>query len=202
MITRGRPIQIRIFGVPEPMSKKQVGRRRLKDGSFQVTVPFDQDYRIRKNPITGKVERWDQGYKKRWVRFVQATVLEFMRAQGLKPFPKNHPIAMGVLLFMPKAKSNKLLMPSIAPDFDNMKYPIWNGLKRTPKKKGRPGLYPEGILFYEDDQIVWTLQPDGMVWATESCPPGVLITVQSALPMKEEILSYSNQGIEHGLFAV
>jgi len=156
------------------------------------------------NPITRKVEKYDKGYKKRWVRFVQAGVLEFMRSRGLRPFPKNHPIAMGVLVFMPKAKSNKLLMPSISPDLDNMKYPIPNALKRTTKKKGRPGPYPDGILFYEDDQIVWTLQPDGMLWATESCPPGVLITVQSALLMKDKILQYSNQGIdyEEDLFAV
>ncbi len=202
MITQTRPMQIRIVGDPQPMAKKQVGRRRLKDGSFQVTVPFDQDYRTRKNPITGKVERFNQGYKKRWVRIVQANVLEFMRAHRLKPFPKAHPIALGVLLFMPQAKSNKSLLPAITPDFDNMKYPIWNGLKRTPDKKGRPGPYPDGILFYDDDQIVWTLQPDGMLWAMESCPPGVLITIQSALLMKEEILQHSNQGIEYGLFAV
>jgi hypothetical protein len=66
-------------------------------------------------------------------------------------------------------------------------YAIRNALKRTKVKKGKPGPYPDGVLFWDDDQVVWRAGSEGMVWATEQHPPGVLITVQSALELKDKI---------------
>ena len=51
----------------------------------------------------------------------------------------------------------------------------------------------EGILYYDESQIVWRLT-EGMVWATEQEPPGVLISVCDALEIREEIESLSNTG--------
>ena len=164
-------IRIRVLGEPQPFPKKDVAMvgKRL--------VPVDHDYRERTNPHTRKIEKYDRGYKRRWMELCRTTALAVMRAQGRQPFPKNHPVAMGCLFFLTRAKSCKLPFPSQAPDQDNLEYAIRNALKRTPRHKGRDGPYPKGICFYDDDQIVWRALPDGMLWARPGNPPGVLITI-------------------------
>lgn len=186
------PLQIRIYGEPQPFPKKEVGLLRRKDGSVQL-MPVDRDYRIRKNPVTGKPEKYDRGYKRHWMDQVAGSVANILRDNQLTPFPKNHPVAMSCLFFLSKAPKNKLLLPSQDPDFDNLEYAVWNALKRTPDKKGRPGKHPDGILFYEDNQIVWRLQPSGKLWSTQDIVPGVLITVQDAMHLRDEIEQYGKE---------
>jgi hypothetical protein len=138
---------------------------------------IDQDFRIRTDPITGEKEKWDVGYKRRWMALVRTTALAVMGARGLQPFPKNRALAVGCLFFMPKSASCKLPYPSQAPDQDNLIYAVRNALKRTPDRHGQQGAYPNGICFWDDDQVIWTAQPDGEIWATRDEPPGVLITM-------------------------
>lgn len=180
------PLQIRVYGEPQPFPKKEVGLLRRRDGSVQL-MPVDRDYRVRKNPVTGKPEKYDRGHKRLWMQFVGDVVAGSIRTRGLTPFPKNHPVAMGCLFFLSKSPSCKLLFPSQDPDYDNLEYAIFNALKRTPSKKGTPGEYPNGTLFYEDNQIIWRVGPEGKLWATENEPPGVLITVQDAMHLQDEI---------------
>lgn len=178
--------RIRVYGTPEVFPKPELV---VFNG---VPRSIDRDYRTRRNPVTGGTEKYDRGYKRRWMDHVAKTVLAFMARTSMDPFSMNHPIAMGCLFYMVKSKSCKLPMPSQKPDMDNMSYAIYNALGRTPEKKGRPGKYPEGVLYYDDNQVVWQLQPSGMVWATEQEPPGVLISICDALDIREEIESLSN----------
>lgn len=171
-------IQIRVFGDPQPFPKKDIGILD-RPGMKPRLVPVDKDYRTHKDPLTGKIKKFDKGYKRKWMRDIQDTVDKYMFDNNLKPFPKNHPVAMGLLFYLPKSKSCKLEFPSQAPDLDNLDYAVWNALKRTPKKKGREGKYPEGILFYDDDQIIRRMPLDGKLWANETELPGVLLTACS-----------------------
>lgn len=181
-------IIIRVFGEPRPFPKKETGKH---------GIPFDQDYRTKKCPVTGKLIKYDKGYKRRWMTLVTNTVLNHMAKHRLRPFPKNHPVAMSCLFFITKAPSCKLELPSQAPDFDNFAYAIWNAIKRSPSKKiGRirvPGRYPNGVLVYEDDQIIWTLEGNGVLWATEGHPPGVIIRVESVAGRSVEFYRIADQ---------
>ena len=183
-IARDGVLKIRVYGEPQPVPKKHVAKvgNRL--------IPVDTDFQTRKNPVTGKIEKYNHGYKKRWQDHVRKTVLAFMAREALDPYPKNHPIALGTLFFITRAATNKLPFPSQAPDFDNYAYAIWNCLKRTPAKRGRPGRYSDGILFYDDDQIVWHLEPSGKLWATDDEPAGVLISVCDLNQMRYVVRDY------------
>ena len=183
---RDEPLQIRVYGEPQPFPKKEA----VASGDYKRTgriIFAAKDYRVRKNPVTGKPEKYDRGYKRRWMDQVARSVAGVLWDHNLTPFPKNHPVAMGCLFFLSKVPSCKLLLPSQDPDYDNLEYAVWNALKRTPAKKGKPGKHPNGILFYEDNQVVWRLQPSGKLWATQDIFPGVLITVQDAMYLQDEI---------------
>jgi hypothetical protein len=132
-------IRIRVYGKPEPFAK-------LLRGKYSNIFARDPG-----------------GRKKAWMKLVAMTGLVYMRGYGLEPFPQHHSVAMGCLIFLPKARSCKLPYPSQRPDLDNLKYAIWNALK--------------GVAYYDDDQVIYTAQPDGEVWATPDEPPGVLITM-------------------------
>jgi len=191
---------IRVFGEPQPEPKKQVGinaadlkkLKSLRGGIINIPrlIPIDIDYRTRKNKITGKTEKYDKGYKKKWFLHVRNTVLCYMVRHGLKPYTKNHPLCTGYLFFRTKPKSCKLPYPSQRPDFDNYEYYVTNALKRTREKKIRgimtPGEYPDGVAFWDDDEPVWNL-PAGVMWATEENPPGVIILIQDAMKVRNEI---------------
>ena len=186
MIHQVGPVHIRVFGEPQPFPKKDVAIvQRL--GQSPRLVPVAHDYRTRTNPHTHKIEKYDKGYKAAWMKNVTQTVHRYMTDRDLETYPKNHPVAMSCLFFLSKSPSCKLWLPSQAPDEDNLIYAVRNALKRTPDKKGKPGRYPDGVLFWDDDQIIWRVGPEGMVWATEKHPPGVLITVQDALQFRDEI---------------
>lgn len=174
------PIQIFVPGEPQPFPKTHTAIIE-RPGQKPRLVPVATDYRTRTNPYTHKVEKYDRGYKAAWMKTVTQVVNRYMVDRDLNPFPKNHPVAMGCLFFLTKSPSCKLEFPSQDPDEDNLLYAIRNALKRTQKKKGGHGKYPDGVLFYEDNQIVWILEPQGKIWATSAHPPGLIITVQNAL---------------------
>jgi hypothetical protein len=181
------PICFRVDGEPLPMPKKEIGRG--KDGTPML---IGRDVKRRRDPVTGKQVVVSRGDKRRWVELVRATALQWMTAHGRKPFPKNHPVAMGCLFFLTKAKSNHLEYPSQDPDLDNLEYAVWNALKRTPAKRRdgggmTPGRFPDGICFYDDCQIVWRLNPAGVLWADADNPPGVIISIADANTMTQEI---------------
>ena len=172
---------IRVYGHPQPRPQKKAGTRKM--GSRIVPVPISDDYRTRTlvDPITGekKIQKFDKGYKMRWFNHVRECVQAWMFDNRREPFDPHHPIALGCLFFVQKAKSSKLVYPTGTPDFDNLRYGIPNVLKRTPdKKRGLiKGPYPNGVAFYDDSQLVWTANPDGVLWSSASNPPGVLITI-------------------------
>ncbi len=181
------PFTIRVYGDPQPFPKKEMIK--LPGGRW---IPGDCDYRTRKNPVSNQTEKYDKGYKRRWMSHVGGEVLSWMNSHAYDPFPQNHPVAMGLCFYLPKAQSNKLEFPSQAPDEDNYLYAVRNALKRTPAKKGREGKFPDGILYYDDDQVVWQLQPAGTVWATEQEAPGLLITFQCAVEIGDTIRKLTN----------
>jgi len=196
--------QIRIYGEPQPAPKKDVAVIQ-RPGQKPRLVPVDHDYRTRKNPNTGKIEKYDHGYKRRWIEHVRNNVLAWMAERKVEPFEKNHPIGLGIVVFRNKAETNKLPVPSLAPDEDNYSYAIRNALKRTPAisklvKELNPstgrierrrvrveGPHPKGVLYYEDDQIVMTLHPSAKIWATKDEPPGVLITFADFYDVHEQL---------------
>lgn len=171
-------LRFRVFGEPHPAPKKDV----VMNPRTGRLMPISHDYRERTNKFTGKKERYDKGYKNAWLKQVRKQVYNQMIEQRLHPYPKNHPIAVGLLFFITKAKSCKLAYPSQDPDLDNLEYAVMNALKRTVKgseKSALAGHYPDGVLFYEDNQSVWRIPPGGMLWATNANSPGLEITVCS-----------------------
>ncbi len=183
-------MRIRVVGEPCPFPNKIMVTRDKKGRTLKFPRMVDNDYRTRTNKITGDTEKWDKGYKRKWMDHVALSVDSFLFYNNLEPFPRNHPVAFGYFFFITKSKSCKLEFPSQDPDYDNLEYAINNALKTTAKtKKGvkMPGKYPDGALFYDDNQPVWRIEPDGMVWATEQDPPGVLISCQSAYDYREQI---------------
>jgi len=150
-------IHIRVYGEPQPFPKKDVA---IVKGRL---IPVDHDYRTRKNPLTGKTEKHHRGYKRQWMALVSQTVASYMLQHDIPIFPQHHPLALGCLFFLPKPKRCKLRLPSQRPDQDNLAYAIRNAIK--------------GVLCHDDDQFVWTAQPDGELWAAEEEPPGVLLTI-------------------------
>lgn len=187
------PIIFRVDGEPLPFPKKEIGVHKKRQGAEIVTraVMIDRDVKRHKDPVTGELVVVSRGDKARWVNLVRDTAAQYMRDYGLKPFPQNHPIAMGCLFFVTKAKSCELEFPSIAPDLDNLEYSIWNALKHTPKVRRHgqqfPGRYLSGICFYDDCQIVWRLHPSGVLWADKDNPPGVIVMIKDAEPLAEEL---------------
>jgi len=173
-------MRIRVVGDPQPFPKKIMSTR----GKHSMLI--DMDWRTRKVPGKIKPQRYDEGYKRQWMAHVARSVTQFMFDHNLEPFPRNHPVAIGTLFFMPKSKVCKLEFPSQKPDWDNMDYAINNALGNS-RKKQVLGLYPDGVLFWDDNQPVWRIEPDGMVWANEFNPPGVLISCQSAYEYRERI---------------
>jgi len=210
MICESHPPQDGVYriwvpGIPAPYPKKDVGIigyggkcRACGKPKTQRLLPVDKDYRTRKDPITGKTQKWDKGYKRRWMALVKSTVSSYMSRHCLDPFPAKHPVAMGTLFFMPQAKGNKLPYPSQKPDLDNLRYSIWNALGKDSKSKKRADgiMIDNGTLYYDDSQIVWTLSPDGMLWASDRFPSGVLITACSADRVSDRIIEAITMGAE------
>lgn len=180
----------RVFGEPMQEAKKDVAM--IKMGGKMRLVPVDKDYRVVSDPDNpDKPFKYDIGFMHRWKVHVTMTVIELMRIHGVPRFSKNHPIAMGLLFYRTKPKSNDLWLPAVTPDEDNYAYAVKNALKMTP---GRmlgdtriPGPYPDGVLYFDDNQICWHTPWDGKVWADESEPPGVLISVQDCRDIKNQI---------------
>lgn len=173
-------MMIRVFGDPMPWPKKLAGS--FMRGKKTIHHTYTDDFRTRRvtQPDgSTKTVQYDRGYKMRWFHHVRDNVLTWMEQNRRQPFAANHPIALGCLFFLRKARTSKFVYPTTTPDFDNLRYGIPNILKRTPDiKAGKiPGPYPEGVAFYDDDQVIWTANPDGVLWATQSNPPGVLITI-------------------------
>ena len=180
----------RVYGEPMPMAKKEVA---IVGGRL---IPVDHDYRQVTVEGMKKPFKYDVGYMKRWQEWVRRTVLELMVQYGVPRFAKNVPLAMGMLFYRSKPKSNDLWLPALAPDEDNYAYAIRNILKRTPDhiKKyengqtwRQPGPYPDGVLYWEDDQICWHTPWDGKVWAQNGEEPGVLISILECRKMRDQI---------------
>jgi len=188
-------LKIRVYGEPQPVPKTHTAI--VKRGGKTLLMPVSTDYRTRTNPITGQVEKYAHGYKKKWQVHVQKTVLAYMARSALDPFPKNHPILLGLLFFLTRPPSNKRPFPSQAPDYDNYAYAIWNCLKRTPAKTKNnvrvEGRFSDGVLFYDDDQIIGSLVPSFKLWATEADPPGVLISVCDLNQMRHAVRDYMQE---------
>ena len=193
-------IQFRIFGEPMPMPKKEFGEYEVFDPKLgrkvKRTAMMTRDHREHKSTDNPKdITKYDFGHKKRWADWVIYCIDWLMIDNGLKPFAKNHPLAWSSAFYLSRSAGNKLPYPSQPPDHDNFDYFLRNALKRTPtklkKKHGTKvrveGKYPNGVLFYEDDEIVYHLEPHGKFWATEEEPPGVLIQCMDALLLHERI---------------
>ncbi len=174
-------MMIRVYGEPRPWPKKKAGS--FTRGKKTIHHTYTDDFRTKTiiDPRTGnkKKQEYDRGYKMRWFVHVGDCVRIWMEQNDRQPFQRHHPIALGCLFFVTKAKSSTLVYPTSTPDKDNLRYGIPNVLKRTPDiKAGKiPGAYPDGVAFYDDSQDIWTANPDGVLWATQSSPPGVLITI-------------------------
>lgn len=194
--------EFRIEGEPRPWPKDNARIVFPRGGGKPFLQSYLRDYRTRKNPTTGDIEAYDHGYMMKWYELVRSTVLTEMKLRDFEPFPKKHPLGLGCLFFITRSKSCKLFLPSQVPDEDNLDYGIRNILKRTPAKTKHgariEGPYPDGVLFYDDDQIVWREWPAGMLWATPEQPPGVIITVQDLADDKCESRQYIDQHYRKG----
>lgn len=184
----------RIYGEPMPAAKKEVAA--IKRGNNVQLVPIDRDYRVATDPKTGKPFKWDIGYMRRWTDHCRRCVLELMQQYGLQRFAQGEPLAVGMLFYRSQADSNDSWMPAQKPDYSNFYYAVENALKMTPgthkkydngQKYFLPGPFPEGVLYYDDDQVCWQLEPAGKVWATADEPPGVLISVMHCKLLSERV---------------
>ena len=185
----------RVFGEPQPMPKKEIAivNKRL--------MPIDRDYRTVTVPGRPKPFKWDIGYMKRWQEHVRRTVLDLMDFYHVLRYPPNFPISMGMLFYLTKPASSKHWLPSVKPDEDNLGYAVTNILKMTPgvtrqyengQKYTLPGPFPDGILYFDDNQVCWHTEYHGKVWATADEPAGVLITVQDCQVIRDRIFNLTD----------
>ena len=135
-----------------------------KSLKYQGVRQVPRDWTYYKDPITGKRKKKNKGLRAAWANEIKSKVGWFMDDNKIQMFPKNHPIGLGALFYIPRPKSNKLPFPSLDPDMDNFVYAVWNALS--------------GILYHDDNQIITRIMPEALLWATEENPPGVLISVQ------------------------
>lgn len=178
----------RVFGEPQPMPKENASARIGRDGRAKVSL-HNRDYRTRKigvHPKTGEdiIQRYDAGYMARWQQQVRTQVWEQLCKLGAKPYPAGWPVAVGILIFRTKSKSNETDFPTGTPDKDNFEESIMNALKcpapQSKKLAAVRQIWPNGVLFADDSQAVLGLIPQGKIWATPQHPPGAMITVQTA----------------------
>jgi len=192
------PVSFRIFGEPREMPKKEISARIINGKPRIIVRPHDWRTRTVIDPYTKKkkIEKYDIGYKGRWFKLVQETVHGELFKMGLKPFPPNYPIALGVMIWRSKPESNEMELPSVTPDDDNYYYYIHNALKRTDDD-----FYPykDGVLYYDDNSICYHPFREGKFWATEQEPPGVMITVQDAYYLLDEIEEFQ-PGVKTAIF--
>lgn len=193
------PVSFRIFGEPQEEPKKIPTPIKLTSGQVRINmVPRDWKTKTIINPATGKkkTEKYDIGYKGRWFKLVQETVYQELKKMGLKPFPANYPIALGIVIWRTQSKSNDFELPSVTPDDDNYFYYIHNALKKTDDD-----FYPykDGVLYYDDNCICYHPFKEGKFWATEQEPPGAMITVQDAYYLLDEIEEFQ-PGVKTAIF--
>lgn len=174
----------RIFGEPVQEPKKDIGRYLGKDKKAIMTL-VPKDYRVAKDQ-NGVDFKWDVGFAQRWKNHVCACITYLMQCNGLDPYPSGIPIALGVIVYRTAPKFPDGWIPYSKPDLDNYCYAIHNCLKSTKTPKG-DGPYPDGVLYYDDNQICWTTPWEGKVYADDTEPPGVLISVADCNEIKEDI---------------
>ena len=102
-------MMIRVYGEPRPWPKKLA--RSFKRGNKTINKTFNDDFRTKqvKQPDGSiKKKTFDRGYKMQWFNHVRDNVLIWMEQNGRQPFERHHPIALGCLFFVTKAKSSQL----------------------------------------------------------------------------------------------
>lgn len=167
-------IRFRVHGEPQPWPKKEnqviPAGRDPRTGRMKFRVKtFERDYHTRKNPITGKTEKYGYGYIARYKRELVAAAKEAMA--GRPPFGKAVPLYLLKTFWRTRPKSNRSRFPVTTPDVDNYGYLVHNVL--------------EGVCYANDSQI--TDSTELKRWADDDNPPGVLIilgpmTTDFALP--------------------
>lgn len=174
----------RVYGEPIQEPKKDIGHFLGKDKK-SITTLLPKDYRTTQGP-DGKPFKWDIGFCQRWKDHVCRTVSALMSRQSLDPYPVHVPLALGLIFYRSKPQDPKSWLPVTAPDRDNYDYAIHNCLKST-KEKNSPGKYPEGVLYYDDNQLCAGTPWDMKVYADTTELPGVLISVTNANNVAGEI---------------
>ena len=111
-----------------------------------------------------------------WVYLIQSAALAAigkLPAEGREwvLYPKNLPLIVGCVFYLPKPKRNKVPFPMVG-DLDNYRYPIWNALKG-------------GVVYHDDNQIVWERE-GGKLWANADNPPGVVVWIGTVTPDRME----------------
>ncbi len=164
MRTKDDIIRFRVDWEPEPWPKKEhqviPGGRDPRTGRMKHRVKtFERDYHTRKNPITGKTEKYGRGYIARYKRELIAAAKQAMA--GRPPFPRSVPLFLCAYFWRTRPKSNRSEYPVTAPDADNYGYLIHNVL--------------EGICYQNDAQI--TDPVSRKRWADDDNPPGVLVAL-------------------------
>lgn len=185
MINRQGVSIFRIFGEPQPMPKENASARVDRFGNAHISL-HNRDYRTKKvgEKADGSaiLKRFDTGYMARWQDEVRRQV--FQQMAGSAPFPKGMPLAIGILIIRTKPKSNDTIFPVGPPDIDNFDEAIFNALKApAPQSKKLAAVrakWPNGVLFYDDAQIVERLLPSGKIWAVGPVHPGAIIQIRKA----------------------
>ena len=148
-------IKFRVDGEPQPTPKKELNRK--------TATLYPKDYRTKKDKITGKIIKYDHGYKEKWFQQVKLLAQMFMRKHNIKIIKKGSGgIMFSAFTYITKPKSSKFDDPETKPDNDNYIYRTKNIL--------------EGICYENDSQITGEFITKD--WATEKHQPGVEILIR------------------------
>ena len=148
-------IKLRVNGDPLPTPKKELNR---KTGAL-----YPRDYRTRKHPVTGKIQKYDRGYKERWFQKVKLEVHDYMRKNDISIIMKSESSVMfDAFFYLEKPKSSKYDSHVVKPDLTNLYYRLENVL--------------QGIAYEDDSQITCVFLTKD--WATKDKPAGVEIHIQ------------------------
>lgn len=152
-------IEFYVAGEPQPFPKKEYAILYTKEKRPFVQV-YNRDYRTRKNPDTGKVEKYDKGYIQRWTDQVKQVAELAMKGESIivKPLP----VEIETWVWRTRADSNKTPFPTGPPDLDNFTYLPHNAL--------------EGICYENDSQI--TDQHEHKRWADDDNPAGMVVKIR------------------------
>jgi Holliday junction resolvase RusA-like endonuclease len=104
------------------------------------------------------------------MEFLRGEIREFMASEGLHEYPKDVPLMMQIIFYLPKPKTAKREFPTVRPDLTNYLKLAEDGFGRSAKNDGVPALYA-------DDSSICAIACEKRYVDENNPNPGIHVTV-------------------------